>query len=119
MTNISMQNNLFAELPEQLLWNMTGLLGFEAAGSTNLETLPEAFFKGQQQLRRISFLSSTNLGAHDRLPEGLFKGLVELVELDLASTRFKIMPNLDDLKVRCRSVLCVVPHLHRHQFFYN
>ena len=42
-------------------------------------------------------LGSVNLGSQERLPNGLFEGLTNLAELDLAECRCRRIPNMDDL----------------------
>ena len=72
---------------------------------SQLKTLPEAFFKGHAQLKRINIKGSGSLGLQKRLPDGLLEGLVSLVELDLSDCGYQNLPNLADLQV------CVVSHL--------
>lgn len=66
----------------------------------NLATLPEDFFKGQNQLEEIQFEGLHSLGKQQRLPDGLFRGLTSLKTLDLNDNRLLGLPNLDDLTVR-------------------
>ena len=57
----------------------------------------------------INFAGSTALGSEEELPSDLFRGLVNLADLDMSLCRFKNLPNMDDLKVPCRWVAVPPP----------
>ena len=108
VTTVNIQSNGFLSLPETLLWNMSSLQHFYSRNLVNLATFPEEFFKGKSQLKTLYLVGSVNLGAQERLPDGLFKGLISLAELDLDLCKYGRLPNMDDLTVRSyRNVWCL------------
>ena len=100
VTTVNIQHNNFLALPETLLWNMTSLQHFDAQYLVKLATLPNGFFAGKSQLKTLYLYGSVNLGSQERLPDGLFKGLISLTKLDLQNCQYYRLPNLDDLTVR-------------------
>ena len=100
ITTVNIQANEVLALPEALLWNLSSLQFFEASSMPKLRTVPERFFLGQSKLERISFTGSANLGAEDRLPDGLFEGLTSLRILHIGDCGYQNLPNMDDLAVR-------------------
>ena len=64
----------------------------------------------------MAFTASTSLGATERLPEGLFRGLTSLRNLQISDCGFQNLPNLDDLKARAmhvhRVARCPAPRQH-------
>ena len=99
VTTVNIQHNSFLTLPDTLLWNMTSLQHFDAQYLVKLATLPERFFAGNNQLTKLDLTGSVSLGSEERLPDGLFKGLTSLAELDLADCPLHRLPNMNDLKV--------------------
>lgn len=75
---------------------------------TKLGSLSSGFFSGQSQLNEIKFTGSSKLGAVQRLPGGVFKGLTSLVVLDLGECEYKKLPNMSDLTVRALFLLSCV-----------
>ena len=111
VTTVNIQHNNFLALPETLLWNMASLQHFYAQSLVHLATLPEEFFKGKSQLKKLYLQSSFNLGAQERLPDGLFKGLTSLTHLDLSDCQYHRLPNVNDLTA-LTSLLSIKADLH-------
>ena len=98
VTEVDIGNNAFIVLPEKLFWNMTALLILRAHRLQQLQTLPERFFWGQSQLKGLELVEAHNLGAQDRLPNGLFEGLYSLSLLDVTGSIFRNLPSTADLR---------------------
>ena len=96
---VVLDGNSLSALPEKLLWNMSSLRHFSASANMGLATIPERFFLGQSQLVSIDLRMCTGLAAKP-LPDGLFRGLVNLARFDLMESNVQNLPNLDDLTVR-------------------
>ena len=97
VTSVSIGDNPFVALPEQLLRNLSSLRYFHAERLTKLETLPEAFFSGLGQLQLIDAPGWSRFGVEERLPDALFQGLTSLAELNLGDCRLKHLPSLNGL----------------------
>ena len=94
---VDIRQNELAALPEGLLHGMTSLLFFHAQALLKLSNVPAGFFQGMPQLELITFDGSTNLGAGEQLPDGLFRGLISLTILNLGECQIRNLPNVSDL----------------------
>ena len=101
VTDVNIQANLFAALPEELLWNMTSLLRFYARTLKFLHGsgVPEKFFQGLNRLELIYFSDST-VGLSGGLPDNIFKGLANLDQLSLTTCGLTNVPDMSGLTVR-------------------
>ena len=87
MTDLSLSFNPWAEIPPDLLAEMTGLrnLGLRGVG---LEELPPRFFEGLTRLESLGLYGNSLT----RLPSGVFDELANLRSLNLAGNRLTELP---------------------------
>jgi len=110
VTAINLDSNNFVALPEALLWNVPNLLNIDLNQLKNLANLPAKFFQNQSKLTHILINAASVLGAQERLPDELFRGLSTLEVLWITASATPNLPSMADLTALKQLAIVGVPN---------